>query len=169
MHFPAPFNNAETWVAVAFVIFVVLFGRRLWRALAGMLDQRAATIRAELTEARRLKREAEAMLAEAIASRTQALADAKRLLEGAKIEAVRLGDAARADASASAARRERMAMDRIAAAEKAAVTEVRIAAAEIAATAAERVIRNSFGGEAAASLVDHAIATLPTALSRRAA
>lgn len=169
MHFPAPFDRAPTWVAVAFVIFVLLFGRMLWKALAGMLDKRAELIRAELAEARRLKREAEAMLSEATASRTQALSDAQHLLEGAKVEAARLAEIARTDAALSATRRERMAMDRIAAAEKAAITEVRVAAAEIAATAAERVIRSSFGGEAASALVDHAIASLPSALARRAA
>ncbi len=169
MHFTGALANAETWVAIAFVIFVVLFGSRLWSALAGMLDRRAATVRAELAEAARLKREAEAMLADAKVRRQQAMTDAQRLLDGARAEATRLAEAAAVDARNSAARRERMATDRIAAAEKAAVTEVRLAAADIAANAAERVIRATLDAAGGAALIDHAIAGLPAALARRAA
>lgn len=169
MHFTGFLANPETWVSIAFVIFVVLFGRRLWSGLAGMLDRRAVAVRAELAEAARLKREAEAMLADARQRRQQAMADAQRLLDGARAEAARLAEAAATEARNSAARRERMAIDRIAAAEKAAVTEVRLAAAEVAATAAEQVIRNTLGVEGDVQLIDHAIAGLPAALARRAA
>ena len=55
------FADPEFWVLVSFVVFFVLFGRRLWAAVTGMLDGRAAAIRAELDEAQRLRREAEAM------------------------------------------------------------------------------------------------------------
>lgn len=162
-------GEAETWVAVAFLIFVVLFGRRLWAALAGMLDRRAQAVRAELAEAARLKQEAEAMLADARTRREQALADAQRLLEGAKAEAARLSAAAATEAEAAAKRRERMALDRIAAAEKAAVAEVTSAAIEVASQAAERVIRQTLGQQEDAALVDRAISSLPATLSRRAA
>ena len=169
MHFQGALADHETWVAIAFLIFVLLFGRRLWKALAGMLDRRAETVRAELAEAARLRQEAEALLAEAKARREQAIADAARLIEGARGEAERLAAAAAAEARAATARRERMAMDRIAAAEKAAVTEVRIAAVEVATGAAERVIRGGFDASADAEIVDRAIAQLPAKLGRRAA
>ncbi len=57
-------------------------------------------------------------------------------------------------------------MDRIAAAEKAAVTEVRLAAAEVATRAAERVIGTGLEPELDAPLVDHAIAGLPRRCAR---
>ena len=77
-------QNPRLWVAVAFVIFFVIFGRKLWKAVAEMLDKRADTVRAELAAAPRLRQEAEAMLRDAKARREAALADAKALLEGAK-------------------------------------------------------------------------------------
>ena len=162
-------TDPKTWIAVAFVIFCVLFGRKIWTALTGVLDRRAETIRAELDEAARLRAEAEAMLRDARAQRETALADAKSLLEGARAEAARVAEAARAEAQAAAGRRERMAMDRIAAAEKAAVSDVRLAAADIAARAAERVIAANLSPEAGAGLVDRAIQGLPAALSGRRA
>jgi F-type H+-transporting ATPase subunit b len=169
MHEETFFGDPRTWVAAAFVIFFALFGRKIWAALAAMLDKRADGIRAELAEAQRLRSEAEAMLADANARREAALAEAQALLSNAHAEAARLGVAAEAEAKATADRRARMAMDRIAAAEKAAVDDVRFTAAEIAGNAAERVIRQELTAEADAALVDRAIGGLPSALGRRAA
>jgi len=152
------------WVTVAFVIFFVLFGRKLWAAITAMLDSRAETIRRELAEAAQLRREAEALLAEARTRREAALGEAKRLLDSAQAEAGRVAAAMAGEAEAAAQRRERMALDRIAAAEKAAVTEVRVAAAEVAAAAAQQVIAQGLTPEADAGLIDHAIAGLPAAL-----
>jgi F-type H+-transporting ATPase subunit b len=169
MHEASFFADPRTWVAAAFIVFFALLGKKLWAAVAGMLDARADAVRAELAEAQRLRGEAEAMLADASARREAALIEAQALLSGARDEAARLAAAAEADARTAAERRERMAMDRIAAAEKAAVDEVRLAAAEIAGAAAERVIREELTPEADAALIDHAIGGLPNALGRRAA
>ncbi len=168
-HEASLFSDPRFWVAVAFVIFFVIFGKKLWTPLVGALDRRAVNVRAELAEAQRLRSEAEAMLAEAAASRNAALADATALLEGARREASRLAAVAVRDAEASAARRERMAMDRISAAEKAAVDEVRLAAADVASAAARIVIGEHLSAEASAAIVDRAIAGLPSALSPRRA
>lgn len=169
MHEESFFENPRTWVSLAFIIFVVLFGSRIWKALTGMLDKRTESIRAELAEASRLRGEAEAMLADARKQRETALSEAHALLEGAKAEAGRLAQAAADEAAAGARRREKMAMDRIAAAEKAAVDTVRIAAAEIATSAAERSIREGLSGEADARLIDGAIGGIAGALSARRA
>ena len=164
------FGDPRTWVAIAFIIFFVIFGRKLWATLTAALDKRGVAIRAELDEAARLRHEAEAMLKNAQAQREAGLRDAEATIARAREEAGRMAEAARADAAAAAHRRERMAMDRIGAAEKAAVTEVRLAAADIAARAAEQVIRQGFGAEADSHLVDRAIQGLPAALvGRRAA
>ena len=152
------------WVGAAFFLFFLIFGGKAWTAATKMLDGRAAAIRAELDEASRLRREAEAMLADATAQREAALRDSQTMLENARAEARRVADAARTDAAASAARREKQAMDRIVSAEKAAMGEVRLAAADLAARAAEQVIRTTLSADADAALIDHAIQGLPAAL-----
>ena len=157
------------WVAVAFTLFFVIFGRKIFGTLGALLDRRALAIRAELDEAARLRQEAEALLVDAQRRREAALQEAETMLANARAEAGRVADAARADAAAAATRRERLAMERIAAAEKAAVTDVRLAAAEIAARAAGQVIAEGFGPEADAQLIDRAIQGLPAALSGRRA
>lgn len=130
-HYDSFLANPANWVAITTIVFVLLFGRKLWAAITQVLDDRTKAIQAELAEAARLRQEAETMREEAQAQRYAALEEAKRLLAGAQAEAARVTEAAAAEAEASARRRERMAMDRIAAAEKAAVDEVRITAAEV--------------------------------------
>ena len=165
MHHEESFwSDPRSFVALAFVIFFVIFGRKIWGVLTGMLDKRADEVRAELAEAQRLRQEAEAMLRSANQQREAAITDAQALLTGAKSEATRLANAAAADAEASAKRREQMAMDRIAAAEKAAIDDVRMIAADVATTAAREIIRNGLSAEADAALVDRAITGLPAAL-----
>jgi F-type H+-transporting ATPase subunit b len=165
MHEESLFADPRNWVVIAFILFFILFGKKLWGALSGMLDARAASVKAELEEASRLRREAESMLRDAEKQRGEALAEAKALIEGARAEAGRLAAATAAEAEASAKRREQMAIDRIAAAEKAAVDDVRTAAAEIATTAARQVLAEGLTADADARLVDQAIAQLPAAMA----
>ena len=91
------------------------------------------------------------------------------MLENARAEAASVAQSARAEAAQAAQRRERMAMDRIGAAEKAAVTDVQQAAAEIATRAAQTVLSESFGADQDQTLIDRAIQGLPSALSGRRA
>jgi F-type H+-transporting ATPase subunit b len=170
MHHDAGFfANPLNWVLLSFIIFFVLFGRKIWGALAAMLDDRAVRVRAELDEAAKLRSEAEAMLRDAEARHAAALGEAKALIEGARAEASRVAAQATAEADAGARRREQMALDRIAAAEKAAVDEVRLTAAEVATTAARQVIAEGLTADTGSALIDQAIVNLPNALAARRA
>lgn len=161
--------DPRLWVAAAFTIFFLIFGNKLSKIVTGILDKRGADVRRELDAAASLRTEAEAMLKDATAQREAAQAQAKTVLEQAHAEAVRVAEAAKMDASRAATRREQMAMDRIAAAEKAAVTDVRLAAADIATRAAGQVLAQSHDATADAALVDRAIQALPAALASRKA
>jgi F-type H+-transporting ATPase subunit b len=163
-HYAYFWQDPKFWVAVSFVIFLLLVGRLAWARITGMLDGRAERVRMELAEASRLRSEAEALLKQAEADRTAALVEARELLERAQAEAVRVAEAAAADAEGSAKRRERMALDRIAAAEAGAVAEVRSAAADIAIAAARNVIAEKIDAKADAKLIDSAVASLPEKL-----
>lgn len=157
-------SDSKTWVAIAFFVFFIIFGKKLWKPLAALLDSRADLVRGELEEAARLRREAENMLRDAQLQRDRALEDAQRLVAGAQAEAERLAVAAAQDAETATRRREQMALDRIAAAEKAAVDQVRLTAADLATTAAREVIAEGLSSAADATLIDTAIRQLPAAL-----
>jgi len=163
-HYEHFWLNPVFWVAVSFVIFVVLLGRTMWSKATDALDARAARIRADLDEAARLRAEAEAMRRQAEAERTAALAEAEAMVARAKAEAERVAAATAAEAEAAAKRRERMAMERIQAAEASALAEVRNAAIAVAAAAARDVIAEKLDAGADAKLIDAAVADLPKVL-----
>ena len=50
-HYEHFWLDPKFWVGVAFVIFMLIFGRMAWQRLSVMLDARAQRIRAELDEA----------------------------------------------------------------------------------------------------------------------
>jgi F-type H+-transporting ATPase subunit b len=163
-HYAHFWLDPKFWVAVSFILFVLLFARTAWKQLTARLDGRGDRIRAELAEAAQLRAEAEAMRQQAIADRADALAEAEDLIARARAEAERLAQSAAAEAEAAAKRRERMALDRIAAAEAGAINDVRNAAAEIAANAAREVLAQTIDAEFDARLIDAAVADLPRAL-----
>ena len=57
-------HDHHFWVLISMAIFVIAVWKPASRAVTGMLDERAARIRSELEEARRLREEAEQLLAE---------------------------------------------------------------------------------------------------------
>jgi F-type H+-transporting ATPase subunit b len=152
------------WVLVAVVIFAILAGRRIVNAVVGMLDARTKKVQDALDEAAQLKAEAEAMLRDAQAAQVQAAKDAEQILASAAAEAARMAAHLAAEAEATAKRRERMAMDRITAAEAAAVKEVRAAAIDIATAASTRLLHDTFGAAADAAMIEQSIAGVPAAL-----
>ena len=87
------------WVCafLAFFTFVgVLAYLRVHKTILNSLDERGARIKAEIEEARRLKVEAEALLAESNRKLTEADREAESLVAGAKAEAERLALEAKA-------------------------------------------------------------------------
>jgi len=75
-------SNPETWVAIAFIIFVVLAGKPIVRGLGKTLDARAARIKAELDEARALRDEAQKLLADYQKKQQEAMRDAEAIVRG---------------------------------------------------------------------------------------
>ena len=142
---------------VAFVAFALFFAVLLYLKVPGMimsaLDNRREAIAKELHDARRMREEAEALLASYEAKRAAAEADAKAIVDHAKEQAAAVVQETRAAMADAMKRREKQAEDRIAAAETKASDEVRAAAAEAAIAAAERMIRERMNDETQSVLV----------------
>jgi F-type H+-transporting ATPase subunit b len=150
-------ESPTLWVAVAFVIFVVLAWRPVVRMIGGSLDARSARIRAELDEARKLREEAQSLLAEYQRKQRDALKEAEDILAHAKDEAERLRREAAANLEAALARRERMAMDKIAQAEAQAVADVRNRAVDVAIAATGRLLAETVDARQSDALIDRSI------------
>ncbi len=147
-------NDAEFWVALAFVVFLGLLGYLgVHRIVAKSLDDRAARIKAELDEARKIKDEAVQLLAEYQRKRHAAEGEAQDIIAGAKAEAERLAAEAKARIEDFVARRTKMAEAKIAQAEAQAAADVRSAAAEAAIAAAEKILSAETKGKLAGELI----------------
>ena len=160
------FYEPETWVAIAFVILLVVFGYLgVHRTLLTALDHRAERIKAELEDARRLKDEANKLLGEYKARRASAEREAADIISSAKAEAERIAAEAKTKMEDFVARRTKTAEGKIAQAEAQAVADVRAAAANAAVTAATTILSQSVKGSVADDLVGKGIAEVRSKLN----
>ncbi|AMJ58975.1 F0F1 ATP synthase subunit B family protein [Bosea sp. PAMC 26642] len=137
------------WVGVAFVIFMGILAKfGVHKKITGALDARGEMVARELAEARRLRQDAEKLLAEYEAKRKAAESEAASIIAAANEEAKRLAAEAETKLNEFVVRRTKSAEDKIAQAEIQAEAEVRAAAAEAATRAAETILRSQMGGKA---------------------
>jgi F-type H+-transporting ATPase subunit b len=152
------------WVAVAFVIFVAAAFKKVRDGLNSALDGRAARIKAQLDEARQLREEAQAALAEYQRKVRDAAAEAKAIVDHARVEAERLRERARADQEHALKRREQLAIEKIAQAEAEALEQVRNQAVDLAVAATARLLAENMDENQAGRLINEAIQELPDKL-----
>lgn len=152
------FEDPETWVAVGFFILV---GVALYLKVPAMvtraLDERAERIRAELDEARRLREEAQALLAEYQRKQNDAAKEAEKIIALARDDANAFARESRLRLAESLERRRRLAEAKIARAEADAIDDVRRHAADIAIAAASRLLGQELSPAKAKGLIDDGI------------
>ena len=160
------FFNPEFWVGVAFLGFIaLLIYYKVPGLVAKALDDRAALVRKELDEARKLRDEAAALLADYKRRQAGAQAEADAILARAKQEAATLAAESKAGLTEMLARRTKLAEDKIARAQDQATSEVRAAAIEAAVNASHSIIGSKLSGDAGADLVSRHIADVRAKLS----
>ena len=152
------FENPETWVAAGFVIFVALvIYFKVPALITKALDERAQRIHAELDEARRLREEAQALLAEYQRKQADASKEAEQIISQARAEAEAYARESEAKLAETLERRRRLAEDKIARAEAEAIADVRRHAADVAIAAADRILGQTITSEKSNSLIDDGI------------
>ena len=150
--------EAEFWVAVAFLLFVlILFYVGAHKKILEALDQRSAKIRADLDEAARLRDEAAKLLAEYKLKQGEAEREAQAIVAEAKAEAERVAAEAKTKVEDFVARRTKMAEAKIGQAEAQALADVRAAAADAAVAAAEKILSVTAKGKVAEDLIARGI------------
>jgi F-type H+-transporting ATPase subunit b len=158
------FADPEFWVLLAVMVFAIVVWKPARRAVIGTLDERAMRIRGELEEARKLRDEAERLLADYRQKGREAEADAQAIIAHARDEAERIAAQSARDLQQSLERRQRLAEERIAQAEAKALDEIRAAAVDVAIAAAREVIVSQLDERRGAAMLDAAIAALPQRL-----
>jgi F-type H+-transporting ATPase subunit b len=140
--------GSETlWVWVALLLFAaVLFYFGVHKTILGGLDKRAETIANDLNEAKRLREEAQKLLASYDEKRKAAEVEAAAIVAAAQEEAKRIEAEGKTRIDDFVKRRTAQAELKIAQAEQSATGEVRAAAAEAAVKAAEILMSGKGAG-----------------------
>jgi len=145
--------DATFWATVALVIFLAaVVYLKVPGTMAKSLDERAAKIRGELDEAKRLREEAQQLLGEYQRKRKEAETEAGAIVAAACREAGQLVEEARLKTEDYVVRRTALAEQKIERAEREAINEVRSRAVDIAVEAARRVIRDTVDAGASDAL-----------------
>jgi F-type H+-transporting ATPase subunit b len=159
------FSDPSFWVGLAFVLVVGYLARPIARSVSASLDGRADKIRTQIEDARKLREEAQALLAEYQRKQRDALSEAESIVAQAKEEANRMKVQAEKDLEHSIARRQSQALERIAQSEAQAIASVRNTAVDVAVAAAEKLITDQMNGDRQAALIDQSIKDLPGRLN----
>jgi len=153
--------NGGALVSLAMLVFlIVLIWKKVPAVIGSALDKKIGVIRSQLDEAAQLRAEAEALKAEYQAKMTTAAKDADAMRAAAEEEADDLIKEAKIEAQALVVRRQKMAEDKIGAAERAAIADVRARAASAATAAAAALLRQTHDAKADKPLVDDVIGKL---------
>jgi F-type H+-transporting ATPase subunit b len=154
-------NSPEFWVAISFLAFVaVLVKMGVPTLITKALDDRADMVRKELDQARRLREEAQDLLADYQRKQRAADEEAKAIIEQARREAEAMKAESARNLKEQLERRTKLAEDKIARAEAQAVSEVRAAAVDAAMATAERLIADKLSGDGGADLLNKSIRDL---------
>lgn len=158
--------DATFWAFIALVIFLaIVFYVRVPGMISKSLDARAERIRNELDEARRLREEAQQLLAEYQRKRKEAEKEASDIVAAAQREAGQLVEEAKKKTEEYVARRTALAEQKIGQAERDAVNEVRARAVDVAVEAARTVLASKVDGKADADLFKASVAEVKARLN----
>jgi F-type H+-transporting ATPase subunit b len=152
------FEDATFWVLIALILFIgliVYLGAP--QMITKALDKRAQDIKTELDEARKLREEAQSVLADYQRRAREAEHEAEEIIEAARREASAYAAEAVQRTDEYVARRTRIAEQKIAQAETVALHEVRSLSTDLAIAAAERILTSKVKGAEAEKLISDAI------------
>lgn len=162
----AVLSTPEFWVAVSFFLFVagVLY-LGAHKKIADALDSRAEAISKEIDEAKRLREEAETVLADYRDKQGNAANEAQAIIDLATREAETLAAETSRSMKEHFERRMRLAEDKIDRAEADALRDVRAAAADAAIAAARMVITDKLTPATTDRLITQGVDAIKTKLN----
>ena len=157
---------ATFWVFLSMLTFLgILAYLKVPAKLLDALDKRSEKIRTDLENARRLREEAQALLAEYQRKFSGVEEEAQAIIDQAKREADAMVEDAKTRMEEYVERRTKAVKLRIAQAEATAISEVKARAVDVATAAAARIAAAKSEGEVGDRLVDAAIKGLKSRLN----
>ncbi len=166
MYFDFDPGSPTIWVFLATILFIlalIYFG--IHKKIAGALDARSEAIKTELEEARRLREEAQTLLASFNRKQKEAEEQAASIIKQARQDADNMAIQARANLAERIKRRTAQAEAKIANAEAKAIADVQSKAADLALETAEKLIRTNMKAADHSALVKDGIAQMRKVLN----
>ncbi|MCX8996320.1 F0F1 ATP synthase subunit B [Rhizobiaceae bacterium BDR2-2] len=158
--------DATFFAFVGLILFFVLLAfLKVPGKVGKSLDERAQKISEELAEAKRLREEAQQLLAEYQRKRKEAEAEAAGIIAAAEREATALTAEARQKTEEFVVRRNALTEQKIKQAETEAVNAVRAAAVDLAIAAAGKVLAGKADGAVRDELFRNAVGEVKTRLN----
>ncbi len=157
--------DSTFWTATGFFLFLALLVyMKVPKIILGGLDNKISRIEQDLEDAKRLREDAQALLAKYERKRKSAQSEADDIVAAAEEEATRMAEEAKIALEEMIVRRTKSVEEKISQAEAQAIAEVRARSAEIAVEAARALLVEQMVDQGDA-LVDAAIKDVGTRLN----
>ena len=134
--------SQTAWVLIAFILFFVLVGKKLWSALTTNLDQRKKMIENELNEAKKLREEAQAELNASLKKQKEINKQVLDIINDAKSTAKQIEADALKKCDIIIKRKEEQARQKINNAQVEALNNIKNISAELSVKSAKVYIQN---------------------------
>ena len=134
--------SQTAWVLIAFILFFVLVGKKLWSALTTNLDQRKKMIENELNEAKKLREEAQAELNASLKKQKEINKQVLDIINDAKSTAKQIEADALKKSDILIKRKEEQAQQKINNAQVEALNNIKNISAELSVKSAKVYIQN---------------------------
>ena len=134
--------SQTAWVFIAFILFFVLVGKKLWSALTTNLDQRKKMIENELNEAKKLREEAQAELNASLKKQKEINKQVLDIINDAKSTAKQIEADALKKSDIIIKRKEEQAKQKINNAQVEALNNIKNISAELSVKSAKVYIQN---------------------------
>jgi len=161
-----PTSWATFWAFAGLVIFLgIVIYMKVPGAIGKNLDKRASDITGELEQAKKLREEAQQLLAEYQRKRNEAEEEAASIISSAEKEATQLREEAKVKTKDYIARRTALAEQKIGQAETEAINEVRASAVNLAVAAAEKLMADKVDAKASGDIFKSSLGELKSQLN----
>ena len=130
------------WVLIAFILFFILVGKRLWSTLTNSLDQRKKMIENELNEAKKLREEAQNELNASLKKQKEINKQVQDIINDAKNTAKQIEADALKKSDVIIKRKEEQAKQKINNAQIEAINNIKNISAELSVKSAKVYIQN---------------------------
>lgn len=158
------YQSAEFWVAMAFVITVLLLARPIFRGLCGLINKNIAAIRERLDSAEQLQHDAEQLLASYERKFRNVKKEAEAILKKSQNEIEYLRKASISHMEQEMAQKEKDVADKLTEAKNSAVREISEVAGNLSINAARKIIAERLDSKEIDALIEASIEKLDKAI-----